>query len=72
MRGIRWHVESNNLVLCAIMVELWRSVATMAVKDKKPIDSSCTRRCMLIKVLYPLKTKLICRLAIVGDADNLV
>lgn len=70
MKGMSWHAESKNLVLCAILVEIWRSVATMAVKDKKLIDSSCTRRCMLIDVLYPLKTKLICRPAIIGDAEN--
>ncbi|EUC40329.1 hypothetical protein COCMIDRAFT_109094, partial [Bipolaris oryzae ATCC 44560] len=49
VRGMRRHAESNNLVLCTELVKLWRSVATMAVENKKPIDSSCTSRCMLVK-----------------------
>ena len=31
MRRVRRHTESDNLVLGAVRVELWRSMATMAV-----------------------------------------
>jgi len=31
MRRVRRHAESNNLILSAVLVELWRSVAAMAV-----------------------------------------
>jgi hypothetical protein len=56
MGGMRRHTESNNLIIGAVLVELWRSVAAMAVYNKKPIDSSCTSGCMLVEVLYPLET----------------
>ena len=61
-----WHKESDDLVLCAVLIELRRSVAAMAVQDKKPIDSMRTRRCMPVEVLYPLYAELICRPAIDG------
>jgi len=67
---MRWHAESDNLVLCAVLVELRRSVAAMAVKDKKPVDSMRTRRCIPIKVLYPLDSELICRPAVIADCEN--
>jgi hypothetical protein len=63
--GMSWHTESDNLVLCAVLVKLGRSVAAMAVKDKKPVDSMRTRRCISVEVLYPLNTKLICRPAVI-------
>ena len=28
------HIETNNLMLCTVLVKLRRSIATMAVKDK--------------------------------------
>lgn len=31
MRRVRRHAESNNLVISAVLVELWRSVAAVAV-----------------------------------------
>ena len=60
-----WHTESDNLVLRTVLVKLRRSVGTMAVKNKKTIDSTRTRRCVSVKVLYPLNPKLICRPAVV-------
>ena len=52
---MRWHTESDYLILYTELVKLWRSVATMAVYNKKPIDSSCTSSCMLVEVLHPLE-----------------
>jgi hypothetical protein len=34
MRRVRRHAEGDNLVLGAVLVELWRSVAAVAVEDK--------------------------------------
>jgi hypothetical protein len=31
VRGMSWHAESDNLVLCTVLVKLRRSVAAMAV-----------------------------------------
>ena len=31
VRGMGWHAESNNLVLCTVMVKLRRGMAAMAV-----------------------------------------
>ena len=62
---MRWHAESDNLVLSAVLVELWRSMATVAVQDKKTIDSSRTSGCILVEMLYPLYTKLVCRPAVI-------
>jgi hypothetical protein len=39
MRGVSWHAESDDLVLCTEQIKLWRSIATIAVKDKKSIRS---------------------------------
>ena len=68
--GMGWHAESDDLVLCAVLVELRRGVAAMAVEDKKPVDSTRTRRGMSVKVLYPLYAELICRPAVVADCEN--
>jgi hypothetical protein len=32
--GVRRHAESNNLIILAELIKLWRSVALVAVKDK--------------------------------------
>jgi hypothetical protein len=29
--GMGWHAEGDNLVLCAVLIKLWCSMATMAV-----------------------------------------
>jgi hypothetical protein len=34
VRGVSWHVKSNNLILCAELIKLWYSVAAVPVKDK--------------------------------------
>ena len=70
MGRMRRHTETNNLVLCTVLVKLRRSVATVAVEDKQTIDSCCTRRCVPVQVLQPLKSKLISRPAIVTQRDH--
>ena len=66
---MRWQTESNDVVRFAVLVELWGSVAAVAVKDKETIDSAYTRRCTSVKVVYPLNAELICRPAIVAYCD---
>jgi hypothetical protein len=41
----------------------------MAVNNKQPVTAYCTSLCMLDKVLQPGKTKLICCLAVLADAN---
>ena len=48
---MRRHAETNNLVLCIVLVKLRRSMAAVAVKDEQAVDTSCTRRSLSIKVL---------------------
>jgi hypothetical protein len=71
MRRVRWHAESDNLVLCTELIELRRSVAAVTIKDKETIYSMRTRRCMSVKVLYPLNSKLISCLAIIANCEYL-
>ena len=51
-----WYIESDNLVLCTVLVELWCDMAAIAIYNKESIDSSYTSGYMLVKVLYPLNT----------------
>ena len=67
-----WHTKGNNLVLSAVLVKFRRSVAAVAVKDKQSVHPCCTRLCVSVKVLHPLKAKLISRPAVVADSDSLV
>ena len=69
MRRMSRHTEADDLVLCTVLVELRRSMATMAVEDKQAVGSLCTRCRMSIKVLNPLKTELISSLTIVAYSD---
>jgi hypothetical protein len=39
VRGIRWYIEGNNLILCIELIKLWRSIAAMAVKDEESVRS---------------------------------
>jgi hypothetical protein len=54
MRGMRRHIESDNLVFLAVSIKFGRSVAAMPVDDKKAIIPFCTSLSMSIKVLDPL------------------
>ena len=56
---MRRHTESDNLVILAVLIKLRCSVALVAVKDEQSVRSSCARLSMSIKVLYPVKAKLV-------------
>ena len=65
VRRMGWHAESNDAILCTVLVELWCSVAAVAVYYEKTTNSICTRRCMSIKVLYLPNAELIYYLVVV-------
>jgi hypothetical protein len=69
---VRRHADSDNLVLLIVLLECERVVALMAVDNKEPISAYNPLLCMLIKVLQPLQPKLIYRLAVLRDCNNLV
>ena len=72
MGRIRRYIETNNFVLCTVLVKFRRSMAAVAVKDKQMIDSCYIRLCIFIKVLQPLKSKLISCPAVITQYDYLV
>jgi hypothetical protein len=48
---VRRHIESNNLILLAVLLEIKRVIALMAVDNKQPVSAYNPPLCMLIKVL---------------------
>ena len=64
------HAESNNLVLLAVLLELERVVALVAVDNEQSILSNTSPLCMLVEVLQPLETKLVRRPAVLRDCNN--
>jgi hypothetical protein len=48
---VRRHADSNNLVLLAVLLEIERVVALIAVNNKELISAYNPPLCMLIKVL---------------------
>jgi hypothetical protein len=48
---MRRHAESNNSVLLAVLLEIERVVALVAVDNKQTIASYSPRLCMSVKVL---------------------
>ena len=37
MRGMGWHAEGDDLILCIELIKLWGSMAAVAVKDKESV-----------------------------------
>jgi hypothetical protein len=48
---VQRHVDSNNLILLAVLLEIERVVALIAVNNEEPISAYNPPLCMLIKVL---------------------
>jgi hypothetical protein len=64
------HIVSDNLVLLAVLLESEQVVALMAVNCEQAVGANYPLLCMLIKVLQPLQTKLICCPAVLRDCNN--
>jgi hypothetical protein len=69
---VRRHVESDNLVILAVLLEFERFVALMAVNNKQLMRANNSSLCMLIKVLQLLQAELICCLAVLRNSNNLI
>jgi len=67
---VRRHAETDNLVLCTVLIKLRHSMAAMAVKDKQAVDTSCTRRSLSVKVLQPEQTKLVSCPAVIAYCER--
>ena len=50
---MRRHTKRNNLISSAELIEFRRYVATVAIKNKKAVDSLYIRLRTLIKILDP-------------------
>jgi hypothetical protein len=69
---VQRHVDSNNLVLLTVLLEIKQVVALIAVDNKELISAYNSPLCILIKVLQLLQPKLICCPAVFRDCNNLV
>jgi hypothetical protein len=69
---VRRHVDSNNLVLLAILLEFKQVIALIAVNCEQLVAANYPLLCMLIKVLQLLQAKLIYSLAVLRDCNNLI
>jgi hypothetical protein len=67
---VRRHAEGDDLVILAVLLEFERVVALMAVGNEQTYCTYSTLFCMLIIVLQPLQTKLICSPAVLRDSNN--
>jgi hypothetical protein len=70
MRQVRRHAESNNLVFLAVLLEVERVVALMAVNDKQAVATNSPPLYMCIKVLQPLYAKLVLCPAVLRDCNK--
>jgi hypothetical protein len=69
---VRWHTESDNLVLRTELIKLRCTVTAITIKDQQSIRACCTRLCVSVKVLYLVKAKFIVCLAVVTNCKHLV
>ena len=72
VRGVRRHIEGNNLAFLAEILEFKRLVALVAVNNQQLIASYSSSLYILNKVLKLGKTKLIYSLAVVANPNLLV
>ena len=64
---MRWHTESQDLVVKAVVLKILVEVALMAVQNKQPVPPHLARLCMRVKVLQPLQTKRVVSPAVLRD-----
>jgi hypothetical protein len=72
VRGIRRHIERNNLIRSIELIEFRYYIAAVAIKNKEVVDSLYIRLRILIKMLNPFIPQLIYSLAVVADGKYLV
>jgi hypothetical protein len=72
VQQVERHIESNNLILLTVLLEIKQVVALIAVNNKQLISAYNSPFYMLIKVLQLLQAKLIYCLAVLRDYNNLV
>jgi len=53
------HIEKDNILLLAKILEFERAMALVAIYNKQPVRTYSALLCMLIKVLQPGKGKLV-------------
>jgi hypothetical protein len=56
---VQRHVDSNNFVIFAVLLELKQVIALMAVNNKELVAANYSLLYMLIKVLQPLQANLV-------------
>jgi len=71
MRRVCRKAEGDDVVCLAVLFELRRYVAYMAVENNYPIDPMLLGFCMLVEVRNPLYSCLIVCLAVCCRLDNL-
>jgi hypothetical protein len=67
MRRVGWYAEGKDLMFNTVVLKLLVEVALIAVQDKQSVTPNLAYLYMLIKVLQPLKTKLVISLAVLRD-----
>jgi hypothetical protein len=51
VQRVRGHIEGNNLILLAVLLEFKRVIALIAIKYKQLVYTNSAPLCMLVKVL---------------------
>lgn len=69
---MRRHADSDNLVILAVLLEVKRVVALIAINNEQLVGANSTLLCIRVKVLQLVKTKLVCCPAILRDCNNLI
>jgi hypothetical protein len=64
---VGWYAEGKDLMFNTVVLKLLVEVALIAVQDKQSVTPNLAYLYMLIKVLQPLKTKLVISLAVLRD-----
>jgi hypothetical protein len=67
---VQRHTYSNNLVILAVLLEVERFVALVAVNNQQLVGTNSTLLCMRVKVLQPHQTKVISSPAVIRDSNN--
>jgi hypothetical protein len=67
---VRRHAYRYNLVILAVLLEFCRVVALVTVNNEHTVGTHSARLCMPVKVLQPVKTKLVSSPAVLRDGNN--